>query len=257
MKNLAGNWSSVLNKIGAKPSTKELAPVALISKSTLSMRKQKTITLKDAPREWRDFQVFLDEQSFPFVLYISDQKFKFISNQKFKFFFSFKEYKFHFKWCKTLEEMSNKGRSDRYRAKYDICNPLFNINDETSTKQLRVCKNCCNEFPEVYSLFNSKSNNIESTFKMSVFFNKFGKVNLSKSTHPGGKDDYNRDWTKYSTKIKEEAAWQCNDCRGNYKNNRSKLHVHHKNGVKSDNIRNNLEVVCYACHAKKPGHEHM
>jgi hypothetical protein len=35
------------------------------------------------------------------------------------------------------------------------------------------------------------------------------------------------------------------------------LHVHHINGVKSDNSEMNLRVLCQYCHGEQPNHEHM
>lgn len=35
------------------------------------------------------------------------------------------------------------------------------------------------------------------------------------------------------------------------------IHCHHINGVKSDNRRENLQVVCAECHSEKPDHGHM
>ena len=83
------------------------------------------------------------------------------------------------------------------------------------------------------------------------------KIDLASSTHPGGRDGYTRDWPKVAQREKEKAEWICMDCRRDFSHNRKDLHVHHKTGVKSDNVSANLEVVCSACHAKKPGHGHM
>lgn len=244
---IIGKWS-FMETIGARPSTKpfEPIPIPLLSKTTDILRQGDTISLTDVPEEWKRLPIFLDEHSLPFVFYISDQSWDY-------------KYKFHFKWCRTLENMQREGRIQRYRAKYDICNPAFEINDGhgRATENLTVCKNCCNEFPFVYEFFDANNWNIEKNFLMPEFFEKFGKIDLPSSTHPGGRDGYTRDWPKVAQREKEKAEWICMDCRRDFSHNRKDLHVHHKTGVKSDNVSANLEVVCSACHAKKPGHGHM
>ena len=243
---IIGDWS-FMKKIGAKPSNKPFEPVAILPKTTGILRRGESIALDKVPEEWKQWPIFLDEQSLPFVFYISDQNW---------FYQIGRGYKFHFRWCHTLEDMQGKGRRQRYRSKYDICNPAFEINDG-KYKPLKVCINCCNGFPNVYEYFNAARNNIEEKFRMPEFFEKFGKINLPESTHTGGRDGYTRDWSKVALREKEKAGWRCHDCKEDFRDKRQLLHVHHKSGVKSHNVSDNLEVVCSTCHAKKPGHRHM
>jgi hypothetical protein len=35
------------------------------------------------------------------------------------------------------------------------------------------------------------------------------------------------------------------------------LHAHHKNGEKSDNKKENIEILCIGCHAEEYAHSHM
>ncbi len=197
---IIGDWS-FMTKIGAKPSTKTFEPVSIASKITGKLRQGETITLADIPEEWTRLPVFLDDQSLPFVLYISDQYWSYRIT---------KGYKFHFKWCAALQEMKERGKIDRYRAKYDICNPAFEINDN-DREELKVCMRCCSEFPEVYRFFDANRWNIVNKFRMPEFFEKFGIINLPASTHPGGRDDYTRNWPKVALREKEKAGWRCQD----------------------------------------------
>lgn len=257
---LIGDWS-FMKKIDAKPSNKKFEPVPILvcSKATINLRSGKSISLMDAPEEWVDLPIFLDEQSLPFVFYISDQP-RFIS----RFIPLYREatnYKFHFRWCFTLEMMRESGRIQRYRAKYDICNPMFEVNDGKQKKKLKVCLNCCKGFRAktltLYNYFDAGRNDIEEKFHMPKFFEKFGKIDLPLSAHPGGTDGYVRNWPDVARRVKEKARWKCLDCKQNFGHDRKNMHVHHISGVKSDNVDANLEVVCRPCHAKKPGHEHM
>ena len=117
-----------MRAIDAHPSTKPFEVVVRLHPTIAKLRKGETISLDSVPEEWKHLPVFLDEQSLPFVFYISDQGFFRFGN----------EYKFHFRWCSTLRNMSSKGRFQRYRAKYDICNPEFEINDGSNKKELKV-----------------------------------------------------------------------------------------------------------------------
>lgn len=252
---IIGDWS-FMGKIGAKPSNRPFKPVALLPKTTETLRQGGTITLDEVPEEWKHLKIFLDEQSLPFVFYISDQNWLTRVGIRYKPRVD-SVYKFHFKWCQALVNMKAKGRISRYRAKYDICNPAFAINDGHQEAILKVCKWCCSSFPAVHEYFGTNQWNIEDKFRMPEFFEQFGKIDLPPSTHPGGRDGYTRDWPRVARREKEKAQWRCLDCGEDCSHNKHQLHVHHKTGVKSDNVSDNLEVVCRACHAQKPGHEHM
>ncbi|MBQ3033875.1 MAG: hypothetical protein IJD28_05815, partial [Deferribacterales bacterium] len=49
----------------------------------------------------------------------------------------------------------------------------------------------------------------------------------------------------------------CEVCGVDLHSNRNLLHVHHIDGVKSNNISTNLMCVCAECHKKQPMHDHM
>ncbi|WP_107818437.1 HNH endonuclease [Nitrosomonas eutropha] len=51
----------------------------------------------------------------------------------------------------------------------------------------------------------------------------------------------------------------CQSCRSDFSapSKRKWLHVHHINGLKHDNNKSNLAVLCISCHAQQPNHEHM
>ena len=260
-KEIIGDWS-FMKKIDAMPSDAPFAPkpIDFVSAFTERLRKGESIPSNQFPKHFKDGQVFLDEQSLPFVLYISDQnRFSYWTRGLIERY----NYKFHFRWCQTLKQMDNQGRIERYRAKYDICDPVFKVNDNKNNAQLKVCLNCCNDFRRkgktVYAFFNARGNDIMEKFDMPSFFEEFGIIDLPRSKHPGGPDTYLANWSKISLQEKEKAGWQCQGANHigdrNFRNDTKNLHVHHKNGVKSHNVSDNLEVLCRTCHAER--HPHM
>ena len=68
---------------------------------------------------------------------------------------------------------------------------------------------------------------------------------------------YTEDWSKISSHYRVEKGFQCEQCNVNLRSNRGLLHVHHVNGVKSDNSPRNLKALCIDCHSKQPMHSHM
>ncbi len=99
---LIGDWSFI-RRIGAEPSTRPFEPVPIpptLSETTKKLIRGETVSLDEVRKEWEDRPLFLDERSLPFVFYISDQHWYYRSS---------KGYKFHFKWCSTLEHMQSIG----------------------------------------------------------------------------------------------------------------------------------------------------
>ena len=55
-----------------------------------------------------------------------------------------------------------------------------------------------------------------------------------------------------------ERDFKCDNCQIKLDGaHRKYLHVHHKNGLKNDNSKSNLEVLCIRCHANQPYHAHL
>jgi hypothetical protein len=151
--------------------------------------------------------------------------------------------RFHVADCQKLEEMRNKGRLERYVVTNRL-DGIFSVsgNDSETNKliegetTLNVCQYCLETIN--YQKFASMKRgalrrSFVNTFEMAEF------------------------WKAISKKIREQSSFQCQQCSLDLALYKNLLHVHHKNGVKSDNRGNNLVSLCCDCHRKQPDHQHM
>lgn len=70
---------------------------------------------------------------------------------------------------------------------------------------------------------------------------------------------YTLDWQQISREFRKEKDYTCESCgiQIDEPSDRRFIHVHHRNGNKLNNRRNNLECLCVLCHANKDAtHEH-
>jgi len=175
--------------------------------------------------------------------------------------------KFHVSNCRTLKEMHESGRYERYRIKNDISGKfsISGFDSETNTPKegiarLKVCRNCLGFIDYKGYQNGSDRSFIFDNFSLDDFFTRYQSDFKHKPKRYAGKDNdavYPADWGKTSKKYRESVNWKCESCGKNFCKNRGLLHTHHRNGVKSDSSRANLQVLCIECHANQPGHEHM
>ena len=274
------NWKEILSSIDADKSEWVLVPADL-RKIANKMRKGELLTAAEIIQiqdRWQSKHPFADDSGNPFVLFIYDRYslWDIVSS-----FLTYSKYKFHFMWCSTLQEMEQQGRGSRYKAKYDIQNPIFNSSNDTPQK-LDVCKNCLKQFPDEFArdldrniyknldrefvrnldskfvrqFFYSIARNV-GEFNMKEFFDTYGMQNLKKPTHQNHTHRYLSDWFNISWKYKATQNWICEKCDRDFLKHKEFLHTHHKNRVKDDNDYANLAALCCECHGKQPGHSYM
>ena len=68
---------------------------------------------------------------------------------------------------------------------------------------------------------------------------------------------YTPDWREVSARYKTRVGFTCEICSVDLKDDRDLLHVHHVDGVKTNNRPSNLQALCADCHRKQPDHGRM
>lgn len=173
----------------------------------------------------------------------------------------------HVAECSTLELMRQTGRFGRYDviSRLDGRFPVFGNDpisglERSGESDLGVCKNCLKilNYKGYESLTGNKKTEIFSNFSFENFFEDYSSyfkslpLNGSKSA-----SSYTSDWAAISSKLRAELNYTCEQCGVQLADNAKLLHVHHINGVKTDNSRANLRALCADCHKKQPHHEHL
>lgn len=175
--------------------------------------------------------------------------------------------KFHIADCKTLDTMRLRKRFERYKVTNNL-NGVFEIYGVDQFKknvegvaELNVCKNCLNmlNYKNAATGTVSARNEIVRDFNVEEFFSTYSSIFrfLPKQHTHNVEKGYSSDWKEVSAAIRKRANYICSSCEVDLSSKKNLLHVHHVNGIKSDNTESNLVVLCADCHKKEPYHNHL
>ncbi len=174
--------------------------------------------------------------------------------------------KFHIAHCSKLDEMKQRNRFERYHVTNNLSGEFEIFGYDRSRQsingmaKLNVCKLCLNHLNYKKSANGTAANrdSIVRSFDIGEFFATYSSLfkYLPKSKREQTQG-YTNDWKEVSVKVRQAANYTCRKCQVNLSSEKQLLHVHHKNGVKSDNSSSNLEPLCADCHRKEDFHDHM
>lgn len=177
--------------------------------------------------------------------------------------------KFHVAYCSTYQQMVENHRKRRYIGIQPNEN-LFKVNIvngraviDSFLSPLSVCKNCLAKLCwDGYhnNLAQGKRDTLVNDFTFERFFEKYPRSVFDEKDHSpqtGGLNVYPKNWDEISKSYRESKCWICEKCNVNLSSHRRLLHVHHKDGDKTNCSFSNLEALCVECHTKESYHGHM
>jgi hypothetical protein len=180
--------------------------------------------------------------------------------------------KYHLANCRTLQQMWERHRSERYvvSTRQDGVFQLKTSEDGGNSwidreKVLDVCKNCLTTL-NWDSYKNSSQNQraaVFEDFKLKTFFNRYPGSPLTyapmHSDVTAPINTYSSNFTEISKAHRESVKWVCDECKADLSEARFHkfLHVHHIDGMKNNNKQSNLKALCIECHSKQDHHNHL
>ncbi len=179
-----------------------------------------------------------------------------------------KAVRFHVADCRTLESMRAESRFERYVVTRNTTG-VFQCdwkNFDTGERgevgsRLKVCKNCLNLLRwRGYGMPRHPKGPIWNGFDLSDFLLEYATFFTSlpsRVAEETGLDDYVKDWSVISMRTREASGFTCSECGVVASTQKSVLHVHHKDRIRSNNDPQNLQVLCALCHRNQAGHSHM
>lgn len=180
------------------------------------------------------------------------------------------KYKYHVSWCKTLRDMRDNNKLNRYIISRRT-DGLFNVNildavnhqllKQDVLEELQICKYCLGEIN--YKGYKYKKayekNKIYESFSLEEFLKEYDtKFNqLPKNTDATAPiNEYTEDWDQISRRFRSLKKWTCEECGKDCRLDKSELDTHHIDSNKYNNDYSNLKALCKDCHGSQYNHKH-
>ena len=174
--------------------------------------------------------------------------------------------KFHIADCATLNNMRRQKKFERYKVTTDHTGdfPIYGLiggRDIEGNAKLHCCQNCLKQlnYKGAYTMPYEQLLDLAANLDIAEFFCTYSSLfrSLPKSLTEAYQWGYTEDWPQISLQVRKEAGYKCQHCKVDLSSSKRLLHVHHINGIKSDNSLENLVPLCADCHRKEPYHAHM
>jgi hypothetical protein len=178
--------------------------------------------------------------------------------------------KFHFFDCRRLDEMRAANRFQKYIATQrqtgdfllHVTEPYTRTLHQNVKARLPVCRYClwAINYQDYRKSPQSRRDEIVENFNIAEFFQKYSysfRSEPSRTAETAPPNRYPVDWEDIAHEHKSRVHWRCQECPVDLSEHRHLLHVHHINGVRTDNRTSNLRVLCVGCHSQQPQHQHL
>lgn len=165
--------------------------------------------------------------------------------------------RFHIYNCETIKKMKEKKRTHRYKVSGKKDGKFFLIKDDRKWfEPLQICSYCLKNFNRESKNKTKQNFAIKDYIERDFSNNGFSEMQLDICNVP---NRYSDCWPEISKRRKEQEKYQCEKCHIDLskKEHRKFLHTHHVDGNKRNNTKENLEVLCIACHAEEFHHSHI